>query len=420
MRKKIHGQIFLFSCMAIAFFLPIYGKVVPVAVTILVLNWFAEGRFMMIPLIFREKSRLYAFSFAAFYAIYLIGMLYTSNIEFGLFDLEIKLSFFIFPLVFATLDPGSRSPVLAAWVFYAFVAGCFTASMILLGIAVVDYIRMRDPIVFYYTHFSRFVHTSYLAMYFNLAIAYIGYLMVKRKSQFRPVLRLLLFLLLFLFSLEVFLLSSKAGIFSLIVVYVLIILNFMTEYRNFWKGMLLLLVTGSTFFIAIRYLPVTAGRFKGTEAVISDQQGADNDKQEGTRERLVVWKASLEVIRENPLLGVGTGDVKDEMMAEYQREGKHVAYSMQLDSHNQYLQTYIATGLAGFLILLLILGVPAFLAITRKYFLYLSFLAVFAMNLLVESMLEVQAGVVYFVFFNSLLFFCLDHQDQVSDTRCKL
>ncbi|MCX6243662.1 MAG: O-antigen ligase family protein [Bacteroidetes bacterium] len=404
-RKKIHGQIFLWCCLAFALFLPIYGKLVPVFILLLVLNWLIEGRFMKIPLIFREKPRLHVFSFAAFYLIYIVGMFYSANTGFGFFDLEVKLALFVFPLVFATLEKEDVNPKMFSAIFFAFIAGCFISSLILFFIAIKDYVRDGDPVVFYYTHFSRFIHTSYLSMYFNLAIAFIGYTLIRKDLEFSPGKRIFLLFLFFLFSLEVFLLSSKAGIFSLVIVIILVVVYFMMVHRKIGQGFLILLLAGMVFYACFRFLPVTSGRFQSTEKVLSQKEGTDNDKMEGNNERMVVWKAAVKVILKNPVLGVGTGDVKDELMAEYQRENKQVALSMHLNSHDQYLQTWIATGLAGFLILVLMLVLPAWQALRKRDFLYFTFLIVFAFNMLVESMLEVQAGVVYYAFFNALLFY---------------
>jgi O-antigen ligase len=364
---------------------------------------------MKIQRIFREKPRLHIFSFAAFYLIYIIGMFYSSNTSDGFFDLEVKLTLFIFPLVFATLEKEDVNPKKFSSIFFAFIAGCFIASLLLFFIAFRDYFHSGDPVVFYYTHFSRFIHTSYLSMYFNLAIAFTGYSLIRKDQNFSPGVKIFCIFLLLLFSLEVFLLSSKAGIFSLVLVILLTVGYFMMVHRKVAKGLLLLLFAGMTFYACFRFLPATSGRFQSTEKVLSEKQGTDNDRMEGNNERLVVWKASLEVIRKNPVFGAGTGDVIDELKSEYKRENKQVAFSMRLNSHNQYLQTWIATGFAGFLILVLMLVIPAWLAILKRDFLYFSFLVVFALNMLVESMLEVQTGVVYYAFFNTLFFAALSY-----------
>ena len=126
---------------------------------------------------------------------------------------------------------------------------------------------------------------------------------------------------------------------------------------------------------------------------------------ESNSERLDVWKADIEVIRQHPVFGVGTGDVKDALLSEYQKENKLFVYNMRLNALNQFFQTYIALGILGALLLIFMLVLPGWFAIRRIHFIYFSFLAVFMFNILVESMLEVQAGVVYYAFFNSLFFF---------------
>ena len=47
---------------------------------------------------------------------------------------------------------------------------------------------------------------------------------------------------------------------------------------------------------------------------------------------------------------------------------------------------------------------PAMLAWRSNQFLYVVFVIIFSVNILVESMLEVQAGVVFYAFFNAFLF----------------
>jgi hypothetical protein len=48
--------------------------------------------------------------------------------------------------------------------------------------------------------------------------------------------------------------------------------------------------------------------------------------------------------------------------------------------------------------------VPAISAIRSEYYLYFVFILLFSVNNLVESMLETQAGVVFYAFFNAFLF----------------
>ena len=74
-------------------------------------------------------------------------------------------------------------------------------------------------------------------------------------------------------------------------------------------------------------------------------------------------------------------------------------YSKKLNSHNQFLQTTIAIGLPGLIVLLLILGIPLFLFYRQSDFSAVIFVLLIVFNFLFESMLETQAGVIFFSFF---------------------
>jgi O-antigen ligase len=101
---------------------------------------------------------------------------------------------------------------------------------------------------------------------------------------------------------------------------------------------------------------------------------------------------------------VGTGDVKDHLLEKYREKQLYNALGLELNAHNQYLQTMLALGIIGLLILLLNIVLPALYGMEMKHYLYLIFLILVAFNFLFESMLETQAGVVFYAFFNAYLF----------------
>jgi O-antigen ligase len=170
------------------------------------------------------------------------------------------------------------------------------------------------------------------------------------------------------------------------------------------KGILWLVLVAGIFYGAFSLFPSTATRFRNAETALAGRNKSSAEQAESNSERLVVWHAALEVIKENPFFGVGTGDVKDVLLEEYRKENKLGVYNMRLNAHNQYLQTYIALGIPGLLLLICMLIIPGWMALRRFDVVCFAFLAVFAFNILVESMLEVQAGVIFYSFFNVLFF----------------
>jgi O-antigen ligase len=131
----------------------------------------------------------------------------------------------------------------------------------------------------------------------------------------------------------------------------------------------------------------------------------DKNSEESTASRIAVWQAALEIISENFMTGTGTGDVKDALIKKYSEKGMSFAREMKLNAHNQFIQTFAAVGVIGFIILLSSFFFTTLYAWKRKKYFYLIFLLLAFVNFTTESMLETQAGVVFYAFFNSVLLF---------------
>jgi O-antigen ligase len=138
--------------------------------------------------------------------------------------------------------------------------------------------------------------------------------------------------------------------------------------------------------------------------ITSQNEHSFNNSTSSTPERILIWKSSLEIIRDHLVFGVGTGDVKDELLKKYKEKNQAILLEHRLNTHDQYLETFIALGFTGFLMLLAMLILPAIRAVKTGQYLYFVFIIVFSFNILVESMLEIQAGVVFYAFFNCFFF----------------
>ncbi|MEZ5198704.1 MAG: hypothetical protein R2764_20660 [Bacteroidales bacterium] len=74
---------------------------------------------------------------------------------------------------------------------------------------------------------------------------------------------------------------------------------------------------------------------------------------------------------------------------------------------------------SDFFFLLITLLFPFIMAIKKKHAIFLLFIMLFSFNLLFESMLERQAGVVFYAFFNGLLFYYMNDNNS-GDAKSKL
>ena len=126
---------------------------------------------------------------------------------------------------------------------------------------------------------------------------------------------------------------------------------------------------------------------------------------ESNRVRIYIWEVSWKIIKDNFWLGVGTGDIHDALNEQYRQAGMDAAVKENLNAHNQYIQAFLATGAIGLVILLSGMLIPFWQSIKRKNYIFVMFVFIIGFNFIFESILEVQAGVVFYAFFNSFLLF---------------
>lgn len=117
-------------------------------------------------------------------------------------------------------------------------------------------------------------------------------------------------------------------------------------------------------------------------------------------QRVLYWKVAGEIIKQNWLTGVGTGDIKDEMYNMHRVMNPDVDKRFWLRAHNQFLSFFAAFGIVGFVYFLYMFGYA--MVKRRKNFLALAFLIIAFASCLTEDTLETQAGVTFFAFFYAL------------------
>jgi O-antigen ligase len=129
----------------------------------------------------------------------------------------------------------------------------------------------------------------------------------------------------------------------------------------------------------------------------------DKTSAESTAVRLLIWEQAIQIIRQNFFTGTGVGDANAALYKAYEEQGLTGAFELKLNAHNQYLQTFLGMGILGFLLLLQMTLGDLVRALFRRQFLLFIFSLLIVMNLMVESMLQRSAGVLFFCFFYCFL-----------------
>jgi hypothetical protein len=120
-------------------------------------------------------------------------------------------------------------------------------------------------------------------------------------------------------------------------------------------------------------------------------------------QRFHYWNAAILIIRENWLIGVGTGDVDHAFQQTYRRINSPLEEKNRLRAHNSYLTAAVTFGMMGLLLFLLVNGFFLFQSIQAKHTLAVSFMLVALCTFFIEDTLETQTGASFFAFFFGLL-----------------
>ncbi len=206
-----------------------------------------------------------------------------------------------------------------------------------------------------------------------------------------------------IFLTAIFLCSSKMG---LITAFLLLPLTFcVILYYNGYKKVILGLVIGLLVAISVAYklFPTPFERIKQAFKVTSSTETIDKTDAESTAVRILIWKESVKLIEDNLIFGTTAGDANDKLVEAYEREGLAGALRKKLNAHNQFLQTFIGTGIFGFILLLLMTFGSLIYGFIKKNYLLSLFSILMIFNFLVESMLQAQAGFIFFAFFFCIL-----------------
>jgi O-antigen ligase len=277
---------------------------------------------------------------------------------------------------------------------------CFAASIYSYGNAMAIWYTERKNI-FYYTQLST-IHPTYLATYILFSLIVIGNYFATQYKKLSLIRKVLITLLIIHFIIFTLLLSSRIAIIALALIFnALVVFHYIK--KNISIVMLCLLLSINLIpAILIANSPLIKVRFAEIQTLnFTDTKNAIENS---TNSRIIIWKSSVHLIKENFWFGVGTGDVTDELVKDYSNNSFNIGIKKRYNAHNQYLQVWLAYGLVGFSLFALSFAMYWQMAIKNFDVIYLIFLLIMTIVFLTESYLQTQSGVVFFAFFNTLLY----------------
>lgn len=395
------NKFFFTASLLLAFSLPFYRQVVVYLIALWIIAWFLDGH--LSEKWDRFKKNQYIFwGFSSIIWVQLIGLSYSIDIPDGWFIIQKKLSFLIFPLFLSSIDFSKEE---VKKIIQSFVIGVLFAGTICLFRGAYFALSFNDTDYLFYNLFSYFMHPSYLGMYLSIVLLYIIIIISKTDSKEVPFKYLFLqFAGLFYVLILITFTSSKASLLTAILLVAAWLLILIIKKKKAIASAIILLSIALGVYFGHKALPQITLRVNvAWQSISSPTEKPYSEITDGSLLRLIIWKESINLIKESPLLGYGTGSAQVILTQKYAEKDLRYAEEKKLNSHNQFLQQTIENGIPGLFSLIAVLLIPLIASLKRKSIFSFGIVAIITINMLFECILGLQAGIVFSALFLSLV-----------------
>ena len=187
--------------------------------------------------------------------------------------------------------------------------------------------------------------------------------------------------------------GSRSGLISLFsILAISVIYLFISNRKRLVIAFLLIIVLFSAFL-----------SLKTTRSLLTSEISTLNYSKLRTADpRFRIWESSVEIIKENPIAGVGYSEVYPRLFEKYNRMGVLEFIKERFNSHNQFLQFSLESGVwAGLLYAVFLLTLYLW---KEKRYLSFCFTTVFFIYSMFEDAVIIFNGVSLLVFFIAILY----------------
>lgn len=320
-----------------------------------------------------------------------------------------------FPVIIFLNGEKYRMPQSRSALIGGFVAGNLLVGIVNVGLAFYNSIRITDggwvfdtsvyggaPFwfsldhignYFFSHHFTNFIHPTYWSLYLTIAI---GVLLLGPPYQTIPALnkRGIRYSLVAFFLIMFSLAASRAGMLGLTFTLLVLVIVKLRKRRSRIRVALASLVLFGTLLSVILVNPKTT-------SLIDELRTGSYD----VSPRMASWVASVRIIKEHWALGVGLHNVERALINQYLAMRSYENAQKEYNSHQQFLETFVGLGIAGFVILLLVFVCGFIRAYQRSDALLFLFMANLGIHFMLESMLDRFHGIGFLALFYPVLMY---------------
>jgi O-antigen ligase len=351
--------------------------------------------------------------FSALFLIFSITLLYTKDIQNGIKFITRLLPTVLFPALFLF----NKKNVITIDKFNTIATiYCLAVLIALIFLHINLYHQLYDSSIKFWDFRqlieSRIkVHGTYLAMWIGFGIIVLLYKIKKVLSDSR--MNVSIFIILFIigyFFYWQYIIGSRMPFLATVIV------CFFCLFKNVKQMILasLAVIILSVFLVLkVDRIGERFGKLRNYNFSFPEGKYEDNYPNISNEQiRNGIYFCSYETLKKEPILGYGVGDVDSNLQSCYDRTfiNTDTYKVINYNSHNQYLNIILSAGVVGLLLFLLSNFYFLKKAFNLKLGIYVSFLFFMFFNFCFENILSRHDGVIFFGFFNSLLFFSTQKQ----------
>ncbi len=309
-----------------------------------------------------------------FFLILTFGVFYSINMAQGQKDIVRHLPFLIYPAAIRQIGFWQRGGIFNWYYFYRY-----------------DFLEIFKQ------------HPTYLSIFTLLSLSFLLF----SKSQLLLTKRFLYFSII-LQTVAIIFYGSRIGY---IIFFLILLTHFFKNLKSrkdanrvryvliFCFGLVVL------FFISFN-IPIVKERLLYTLGYNYDYKFNNNefikDSSPEEKGRLLLWQDAIDLIKEKPILGYGTGSTRDVLLQKYKKEGHTLFLENRFNAHNSYLELLLSGGiflLLSYLLLIIILFLNSF---RKGNLVLLSFTAIILLTSITETLFIAQ-GIMFLGFFYCFL-----------------
>ncbi|SNR87920.1 O-antigen ligase [Flavobacterium sp. ov086] len=345
--------------------------------------------------------------FSTLFIIFAFSLLYSDDINTGIKFVVRLLPTVLFPVIFLFNDKNFLNATRFSNVTSIY---CLAVVLILIFLHLALFHELYNSDLRFWDFRQHIeskikVHGTYLAMWVGFAIIVLVYkIKSKTSSKKYPIVFLMIFMISYFFYWQYIIGSRMPFVATIIVCFFCLFKNpKQMIIATFFVIVLTIILVSKVDRLGERFEKLKTYNFSFPEGKYEDNYPNISNEQI----RNGIYYCSYETLKLEPILGYGIGDADAKLQSCYDEKFTNTdTYKIiSYNSHNEYLNIILSSGILGLVLFLFSQYYFLKKALNRKIGIYISFLLFIFLNFCFENILSRHDGVIFFGFFNSLLFF---------------